>query len=66
MCMFCSRPLLYISPSVSEEVVGLGGRAVLAVVGNNAPEGTTVASVGTCAKCMKGGNALCTQHVRTD
>ena len=39
---------------------------MLAVVGNNAPEGTTVASVGTCAKSMKGSNALCTQHVQTD
>ena len=43
-----------------------GGRAVLAVVGNNAPEGTTVVSIGTCANSMKGGNALYTQHVQTD
>ena len=39
------------SPAVSEEALGLGGRAVLAVVEIIVPEGTTsVVSVDMCAK----------------
>ena len=42
------------SPAVSEEAVGLGERAVLAVAGKIVPEGaTSVVSVGTCACSMK-------------
>ena len=52
--MFCLRPLLHISPAVSEVALGCGQRDALAVVGMMVPEGTTsVVSVGTCAKSMK-------------
>ena len=49
--MHVLRLLLHSSPAVSEVALGLGGRAVFAVVGKIVPDGTTsVVSVGTCAR----------------